>query len=158
MTPEQELLADLLEQLRRIAAGAAEDQVMLGEPPATLEAFQSMPPSGRTASKALLKGFEQYVDTLQRVIRTQLRGTGFRLKGLTPLDVANKAHELDQVSDANLFLSLVKLRNELAHEYPDDDETRFFRFSQAIAGMPFLRDAMERVMYFSATRMGDQSS
>lgn len=155
MTPEQEVLADLLDQLDRIAQGIVDDRVMLGEAPRTLAAFEAMPPMARTASKALLKGFEQYVDTLQRVIRAQLRATGFRLKGLTPLDVAHKAHELDQVSDAGTLLALIKLRNELTHEYPDDAETRYARFSQALNGLLFLDDAAARVREFAQTRMGE---
>ena len=96
MTAEQEVLADLLEQLDRIARGIADDREVLGELPGSVAAFEAMPIVARTASKALLKGFEQYVDTIQRIVRTELRATGHRLKGLTPFDVANKAEELDQ--------------------------------------------------------------
>lgn len=153
MTAEQEVLADLLDQLERIARGVADDRDVLGEQPRSLDAFVAMPALARTASKALLKGFEQYVDTLQRIIRTQLRITGHRLKGLTPLDVANKAEELDQVADARAFLDLIRLRNELAHEYPDGDATRFDRFSRAVAGMDFLDDAAARVRRFATARL-----
>lgn len=156
MTPEQEVLTDLLNQLERIGRGAAEDRSVLGAVPTTVEEFVAMPPIARIASKALLKSFEQYVDTIQRTVRTLLRATGYRLKGLTPLDVANKAEELDQVSDARTFLALIKLRNELAHEYPDDAETRFGRFTQAVAGLPFLNDAADRVRRFATTRLDAQ--
>ena len=153
MTAEQEVLGDLLEQLDRIARGIADDREVLGAVPMSLEAFEGMPVIARTASKALLKGFEQYVDTVQRVVRTELRATGHRLKGLTPFDIANKAEELDQVAHALTWLSLVKLRNALAHEYPDDAKTRFERFSRAIAAIPFLDDATMRVRAFAATRL-----
>ena len=82
-----------------------------------------------------------------------MRVTGHRLKGLTPLDVAHKAEELDQVADAPAFLAVIKLRNELAHEYPDDAATRFHRFSQAVAAFSFLDDAAVRVRRFAATRI-----
>ena len=153
MTAEQEVLADLLEQLDRIARGIADDREVLGELPGSVAAFEAMPIVARTASKALLKGFEQYVDTIQRIVRTELRATGHRLKGLTPFDVANKAEELDQVAHAGTWLGLVKLRNELAHEYPDDAATRFERFSQAMSGIAFLDDATKRVRAFAATRL-----
>lgn len=153
MTAEQEVLADLLDQLDRTVRGAADDRAVLGEPPTDLAAFDAMPLIARTASKALLKSFEQYVDTLQRIVRTQLRATGHRLKGLTPFDVANKAEELGQIGNALMFLDLIKLRNELAHEYPDDAETRFTRFTTAAAAFPFLDDAAVRVRDFVANRM-----
>lgn len=153
MTGEQEVLSDLLDQLDRIARGVAEDRDVLDAPPLTTEAFAAMPAAARSASRALLKGFEQYVDTLQRVIRTELRLTGYRLKGMTPFDVANTAEELDQVGSATAFHALVKLRNELTHEYPDDAATRFARFSQALAGFAFLDDAADRVRRFAATRL-----
>lgn len=153
MTAEQEVLVDLLDQLERTARGSLEDRDVLGEPPRTVEAFEAMTPIARTASKALLKSFEQYVDTLHRIVRTQLRATGHRLKGMTPLDVANKAEELDQIGDALTFLDLIKLRNELAHEYPDDAKTRFERFSAAVAGFDFLDDAADRVRKFADHRM-----
>lgn len=143
----------LLDQLARVSRGCQEDLVALGEPPNTLDAFESMLPPARTASRALLKGFEQYADTVQRAIRTQLRATGFRLKGLTPVDLANKAEELEQIADAQRFIRLVELRNELTHEYPDDPATRFARFSQAVSSLPFLDDAAARVERFAATRM-----
>ena len=158
MTPEQEVLTDLLARLERIGRGADDDRQLPGEPPASVEAFEDMPAIARTASKALLKGFEQYADTLQRVIRTELRLTGHRLKGMTPLDVGNKAEELGQVSDATVFLTIVKLRDELVHEYPDDAETRFHRFSAALAALPFLHDAAARVRRFADTRMTGSSA
>lgn len=153
MTPEREVLSGLLDQLGRVSRGCEEDLTALGDPPATLDAFEAMPPTARTASRALLKGFEQYVDTVQRAIRAQLRATGVRLKGLTPVDVANKAEEFEQVADAQRFIRLIDLRNELTHEYPDDAATRFARFSQALAALPFLNDVAERVRRFAATRM-----
>lgn len=131
----------------------AEDRQVLGPVPTTIEAFAEMTPNARSASRALLKGFEQYVDTIQRILRTQLRITGYRLKGRTPFDIANLAEELDQVADANGFHALVRLRNELAHEYPEDTALRFARFSQALAGVPFLDDAADRVRRFAATRL-----
>ena len=153
MTPEQEVLTDLLTQLDRIAKSVTDDCEVLGGAPQTLVEFENMPMLARTATKALLKDFEQYTDTLQRVIRSELRVTGVRLKGMTPLDVANKAEELDQVADGPRFLKLVKLRNELAHEYPDNPETQFLRFSQTLAGLPFLHDVASRVRAFAATRL-----
>lgn len=157
MTPESELLTDLVDQLDRIARGAAVDRAMLGDPPATLEAFGTMTPSAQSASRALLKSFEQYVDTLQRAIRTQLRFTGYRLKGLTPIDVANKAEELEQIADAQRFLKLIDLRNELTHEYPDAAHTRFERLLDALNALPFLDDAAARIRRFAETRMGNSN-
>lgn len=153
MTPEREVMDGLLDQLGRVSHGCQEDLAALGEPPKTLEAFEAMAPPARTASRALLKGFEQYVDTVQRAVRTQLRVTGVRLKGLTPVDLANKAEEFEQIADAHRFSRFVELRNELTHEYPDDPATRFARFSDALDALPFLDDAATRVRRFAATRL-----
>ena len=153
MTAENEVLTDLLDQLARTAQGVIEDLEVLGERPTTVGKFEGMSRVSRSASKALLKGFEQYVDTLQRVIRTELRATGHRLKGMTPFDVALKAEELNQVANAVRYFELIKLRNELTHEYSDDVETRFIRFTGAIEAFPFLDDAADRVRDFARTRL-----
>lgn len=157
MTPERDILVDLLDQLDRIARGASIDRAMLGEPPTTPEAFEAMTPAAQSFSRALLKSIEQYVDTLQRTIRVQLREAGFRLKGMTPLDVANMAEELDQIADARAFRKVIELRNELTHEYPDDAATRFARFTRAVEALPFLDDAASRVRRFATTRLPGRS-
>ena len=158
MTPENDVFDDLLDQLDRIERGAAVDRAMLGAFPATLDDFEAMTAQAQSSSRALLKSFEQYVDTLQRAIRTQMRVTGYRLKGLTPVDIANKAEELEQVADAQRFHKLVELRNQLTHEYPDNPEVRFERLLDVLDALPFLDDAAKRVRHFASTRIGGQQS
>ena len=147
------MLTDLLRELDRIEANVHQELETLGEPPKTASAIPKAAPIVRTASTALIKDFEQFEDTLVRAIRTLLRMTGYRLKGMTPFDVANKAEELELVENARRWQELIKLRNELAHEYPDDAEVRFMRFVGVLAGFAFLSDASRRVHLFTRTRL-----
>ena len=68
---------------------------------------------------AFLKTFEQLEDTLGRTLKTiaMLMQLG-KVERLTPRDVAQRAAALGVIDDPKVWADAVRVRNELAHEYP----------------------------------------
>lgn len=145
MTPEQEVLSDLLAQLEASAIGISESLELLGTFPRNVAEFQAMSMLQRVVSTGLLKQVEQFEDGVARIFRTVLRMLGLSLKGLYPTDIANHMISLSVLDDAATWVSIVKLRNELVHEYPFKPDDRFDRLSRAHAAIPLLQDAARRV-------------
>ncbi len=144
MTPEQEIIADLLGAAVSIRSAAMDALSLIDTMPADEAAFDAMTPMARVATTAMLKSFEQLEDTTNGLFRAILRTLGVRLKGLYPLDVANRMEELDVLDDPARWVAIVKLRNELVHEYPGEAALRFTRMIDAHASLPFLFDALTR--------------
>lgn len=144
MTPEQEVIADLLTAARALVASATETRALIDAMPGDDASFAAMTSLQRMATTALLKEFEQLQDTLNGLFRAILRALGVRLKGLYALDIGNRMAELGILDDPKAWVAIVKLRNELVHEYPIGSGDRYDRFGQAHAAFPFLFDAAER--------------
>ena len=106
----------------------------------------------RIAATAMLKQFEQLEGLLSALFRAILRVLGVRLKGLYPLDVANRMAELDVLDDPDRWIGIVKLRNALVHEYPLGSSDRYDRFADAFDALPFLLDSVERASRVVAER------
>lgn len=152
MTPEQEVVADQLEAIILVVRSARETVPMIGAMPNDDAQFAAMTPLQRIAATAMLKEFEQLEGLLSGLFRAILRTLGVRLKGLYPLDVANRMAELGVIDDPKRWAAVVKLRNELVHEYPLGSSDRYDRFSAAFDALPFLFDAAERAERVVAER------
>lgn len=152
MTPEQEIVADQLEAIRAITQSAHETLPLIGSMPVDDASFMAMTPIQRVAATAMLKEFEQFEGLLSGLFRAILRTLGVRLKGLYPLDIANRMVELDVIDDPERWVAVVKLRNELIHEYPLGVSDRYDRFVAAHGSFPFLFDAGERAARIVAAR------
>jgi hypothetical protein len=148
MSPEQELMADLLQQGTASLVGADEAIAIIGPFPETVDAFGTMNVAARVGSTALIKSFEQLEDTLASLFRTILKTLGQSLKGLYALDIGEHMTMLSIIDDATGWLKIVKLRNSLVHEYPTDSLKRFEQLSSVYAAIPILRDALERADAF----------
>lgn len=144
MTPEQEIIADLLRAARALTASAKDSLELMGEMPSDDTHFAGMTVLQRVATTAMLKDFEQLEGTLNGLFRAILRALGVRLKGLYPMDVANRMAELAILDDPKRWVAIVKLRNELVHEYPIGSGDRYDRFVDAHAALPVLFDAAAR--------------
>lgn len=155
MSGESDILLDLLDQVDRSATGAREALELIVSLPATPADLADAPPLVRVASRAFLKSFEQLEDSQYRLMRTLMRIVGYRLKGLTPLDISNKAEELGWVADARAWFTLHQLRNDLVHEYPDDEALRFERLCRAIQGVQLLLDARDQLRAYVDARRDD---
>ena len=152
MTPEQDILVDLLEQAERSAKGLTATIEMIGDFPHDEAAFDTMPPMQSMATTAMLKQVEQLEGALHGAFRVALKMMGVSLKGLYPLDIGEKMVELDILDDGATWLAAVKLRNELVHEYPFDITSRFNRTRQAFDIVPTLQDALARFRRFTVAR------
>lgn len=144
MTLKQGIFADLLVQARFLRTFVNEALMLIDELPRDEDAFVAMAPSGRVATTALPKSFEQLGDTLNGLFRAILRILGIRLKGLFPLDIAHRMEKLNVIDDPDQFVAIVKLRNELVHEHPSEAALRFDRMRNAHRAFPYLFDAAAR--------------
>lgn len=144
MTAEQEVLADQLDAIEAVVSSARETLPLIGPMPLDHAAFRAMTPIQRMAATAMLKQFEQIEGMLSGLFRAMLRTLGVRLKGLYPQDIGNRMAELDIIDDADRWVAIVKLRNELVHEYPLGSSDRYDRFASAHEAFPFLFDAAAR--------------
>lgn len=152
MTGEQEIVADCLRAVRSLVSSARETLALVGEVPRDLDAFAALTPMKRMATTASLKQFEQLEGALHGLFRGILRVLGVRLKGLYALDIGYRMEELDIIDDAQRWLAIVQLRNELVHDYPDAEAVRLARLGAALAAFPFLLDAAQRADHVVTTR------
>ena len=143
VTPEQEVLTDQLSAIAAVERSGRETMPLIGEMPADDAAFAQMTPLQRMAATAGLKQFEQLEGLLSGLFRAILRTLGVRLKGLYPLDIANRMAELGILDDPHRWVAIVKLRNDLVHEYPLGSSERYDRFITACDALPFLFSAAE---------------
>lgn len=68
---------------------------------------------------AFLKTFEQFEDTLGRTLKAVSLVMSFgKVERLTARDVTNRALALGLITDGKAWADAVRVRNELAHEYP----------------------------------------
>lgn len=152
MTPEQEIIADQIAAIRAVCASVRETLPLIGTMAHDDASYAAMTPLQRIATTAMLKQFEQLEGLLNGVFRAILRALGVRLKGLYSLDIANRMAELDILDDSGRWVSVVKLRNELVHEYPVGTSDRYDRFVAAHAALPLLLDAASRADRVVAAR------
>lgn len=143
MTPEQEVIADQLTAITLVVRSARETLPLIGVMPTDHEAFAAMTTLQRVAATAMLKEFEQLEGLLHGLFRVLLKTLGVRLKGLYPLDIANKMAELGILEDPARWVAIIKLRNDLVHDYPLGMSDRYDRFADALACFPFIFDAAE---------------
>ncbi|WP_174286777.1 hypothetical protein [Sphingomonas bacterium] len=152
MTPEQDVLADQLAAIAAVTTSARQTLPLIGAMPLDDEAFAAMTPIQNMAATAMLKQFEQLEGLLSGLFRAVLRLLGVRLKGLYAQDIGNRMAELAILDDATRWVAIVKLRNELVHEYPLGSSDRYDRFATAHDAFPFLFDAAERAAQVIADR------
>lgn len=152
MTPEQEILTDLIEQVRALRESMPPTLAMIGDLPRDVDTFDAIPVTARIGTTAMLKQFEQLEDALASTFRSVLKALGQRLKGLYPLDIGNRMVDLDVLDDGHAWLEIVKLRNHLVHEYSLDADQRLLRMTQAYDAIPLLLDAAVRVDRLIADR------
>lgn len=148
MSPEQELMDDLLQQGKASLLGIDEAMAVIDQFPKSVDDFGAMNIAGRVGSTALIKSFEQLEDTISGLFRTILKALGQSLKGLYALDIGEHMVALSIIDDAVVWLKIVKLRNALVHEYPSDSERRFEQLASVHTAIPILSDMFKRAESF----------
>ncbi|MGF1660488.1 MAG: hypothetical protein ACFCUS_13760 [Rubrimonas sp.] len=96
---------------------------------------------------SLFKSYEQLVDLLSnRLIRAMLVVLGENTTGWSARDAFRHMEARGSLADAQHFLTLVLLRNRLAHEYPMSAEKRAQRINETLELGPALLSAAERLL------------
>lgn len=144
MTPEQEVVAELLEAVRTLIISSRETLALVAPLPRDEQSFEAMTSLQRMGTTAMIKQFEQLEGALHGLFRGILRCLGVRLKGLYALDIGNRMVELGAIDDAPRWVAIVKLRNDLVHDYPLVATERLDRVVDAHDAFPFLFDAAAR--------------
>jgi hypothetical protein len=87
--------------------------------PMTVDRMRSIDDDRHIDMLAFLKTYEQFEDTLGRTLKTIAMVVQFgKTERLTARDVALRAVALGIFEDGKAWADAVRVRNELAHEYP----------------------------------------
>ena len=153
--PERALLDRLLARLELLQVSLAEDVTLLDDVPTDRAMFEALPPHRRSASRAVLKSFEQIEDQLARAFRAIPVLVGENTKRWFARDHADYMERVGVLDDAARWSAIVRLRNELVHDYPLDADVQFRRFLQVIAALPDLASAQQRLALFVQNDLPD---
>ena len=116
--------------------------------PADLTEFDSMASHRQSAARAVLKSFEQIEDQLSRVFRLIPLLLGEDSGRWFARDHADYMERLGVLDAASAWSPVVKLRNQLVHDYPLDAQVQFDRLVEAIGYLPFLAEIHHRLAIF----------
>lgn len=152
---ETELLDALMTRLAALHRSAEIDLALIGELPLEVEAFERLSDARQSASRAFLRSFEQIEDQTARVFRLLPRFFEVDSAGWFSRDHADFMERLGVLNDAADWSAVVKLRNELVHDYPVDAAVRLERLRSAVGRLPFLRDIRQRLIAFIETARKD---
>ena len=149
--PEQEILDRLLQRLDRLHLSVADDIAWLERPPSDLAEFATMASHRRSASRAVLKSFEQLQDQLARTFRVIPKMMGQDTLNWTARDHGDFMEKQGVFDDAADWSRVVKLRNQLVHDYPLDEQLQFDRLIQVLGLLPLLSTTYGRLNAFVRT-------
>ena len=138
MTPEFQALRDLNAAIDEVTQGIGEASDVIGQRPTTEAELELRTPSERIAARAFLKGIEQLQDLLAKVVRLVLIIEQEDLTGLSARGLADKAEAVGLIGDSSRWSALVRLRNQLVHEYPLSKAQRLVRMQDAWDAMAAL--------------------
>ena len=146
--PELEILHRLLDRLDKLAVSAAMDLDGLEGAPSELSAFEAMPARRQTAARAVLKSFEQIEDQLSRAFRAIPKLIGEDSANWYARDHADLMERFSVLDDAADWSRIVRLRNQLVHDYPLDPQVQLDRLLEAIGHLPLLAETHRRLAAF----------
>ncbi|WP_174274479.1 hypothetical protein [Sphingomonas bacterium] len=129
--PELIALSDLLRAVDEVSVGLGEAMDAIEEFPAGVTEMEQWNAPKRIAARAVLKGVEQLQDLTARLLRTILTLENEDLTGLSARAIADRAESLSLIGSSDRWSAVVKLRNQLVHEYPLSKEQQFVRFRSA---------------------------
>lgn len=143
-----EIIADIVERIRALRTSLDEAFELAGPIPADETAFDAMGKIERVASTAAIKVVEQLEDQLARLFRSILQVLLVDTDGWFAQDVANRMEQLGIVADANAWVSVIKLRNRLVHDYPITRAAQLARLKEAHDASTILHDSADRAVAF----------
>ena len=146
MRRPEAIAASLLAGAERVMAGLAELTPFLGgQLPSANDDLSGLAVVSRIASIALLKRFEQLQDQTARLARLAIELELERTDRVTVRDLANAMERRGIVGDADRWVDLNNLRNQLVHEYPVATRERVDRVNECWAATPLRIDAHQKL-------------
>lgn len=142
VSPEAMLLAGLSERARALSAGLDEAEQLVGTLPLDDATFAGLDMVQRVAATALLKRVEQMEDVMMRMFRTLLRLESVDTSDMFNRDIANQMEKMGILPDAERWMTVVRLRNRLVHEYPIGRDEQRDRVNEAHAAVPILQQTL----------------
>lgn len=157
MTPEQLTLSETMAPLARVAARLRESVADMGALlPVAPEALERLGPADGVRVDAFLKRWEQLQDGVaNRGLRAILALLSENVRRMSARDAFARAATLDIIDDDGRFADMLRLRNELAREYPMSDAKRAERINSAWAFAPALLEEHDRMAAY-ARRLLDE--
>ena len=120
----------------------------MGEAPDDLAEFDQMASHRRSASRAVLKSFEQIEDQLARAFRVIPQLMAVDARRWFARDHADFMERWGVLDNAADWTKIVKLRNELVHDYPLKADVQFARLLQAVGHLPLMLEIHRRLALF----------
>lgn len=132
-SPERQALADMLQAIDDVSIGMSEAKEMMHPLPDSVQQMADRTMPQRIASRALLKSVEQLQDLIARALRMILILEEEDLTGLSARAIADRAESIGLIGSSDRWSALVKLRNQLVHEYPLPKNQQLARLQDAWA-------------------------
>lgn len=146
--PEKEILTKLLARLNVLSRSATSDLAWLEQVPSDLSEFETMASHRQSAARAVLKSFELIEDQLNRAFRAIPKLMGEDTRRWFSRDHADYMERFGVLDDAGRWSAVVRLRNNLVHDYPLEPEVQFERLIEAIGYLPLLELTYRRLADF----------
>lgn len=122
--------------------------------PLTVETWASFTEVESSFLDQMVYRFSKLQDTLGEKIFSGILKLGREdVKGKTFLDILHRMEELDLV-DADSWLALHELRNEIAHEYAGDDAKTVLALNHVYNRLSCLTDIHRKTAVFIAEKFG----
>lgn len=122
--------------------------------PVTAERLAGLAEPEQEAMDAFLKRFENLVNHLQdQVFRLAIEVVrAGDTAALSRRDVLDGLEKVGALASADAFLDAARVRNRLAHVYPDDPERQAGQLNRAWAGAAHALDALHAIRAWAASR------
>lgn len=146
MTKHASALQGLVSGAARVVAGIGEIAIFVIDAlPVPDDDLAALTVQQRIASIALLKRFEQLQDLVTQLARLWLTLELERVDRMTVRDLANQMEKFGIVDDADEWVAMRELRNNLVHEYPVGGQERADRVNECWALSPALIDVERKL-------------
>lgn len=149
--PERAILSKLIDRLHRLHLSAADDIALMEQLPRDLAEFETMASHRQSATRAVLKSYEQIQDQLARSFRVVPKLMGEATAEWFARDYADFMEKVGILRDAANWSRVVKLRDQLVHDYPLEAQAQFDRLCEVLMLLPFLAETHERLTDFVRT-------
>lgn len=149
--PELAILGKLIDRLDRLQASVADDIAWMERAPRDLAEFETMASHRQSASRAVLKSYEQIQDQLARTFRAIPKLMGEDTAQWFARDHADFMEKVGVLRDAANWSRVVKLRNQLVHDYPLEAQAQFDRLCEVLVLLPFLAETHQQLAAFVRT-------